>query len=150
MKIAIGCDHAGVRLKDKIKAAFPDIEFLDMGTNSEESTDYPDHIAKVARAVQEKTAERGIGICGTGIGASITANKHRGIRAALCGNEFMAEMSRMHNDSNMLILGSRVTGEDLSFAIVRRWIATGFEGGRHQRRLDKIAGIENGQCGGNL
>ncbi len=147
MKIAIGSDHAGVALKDKIKAAFTDVEFLDMGTNSPESTDYPDHIAKVARAVQDGSVARGIGICGTGIGASITANKHRGIRAALATNEFMAEMSRMHNDANMLILGSRVTGEDLSLAIVRRWLATGFEGGRHQRRLDKITAIEDAQSG---
>ena len=147
MKIAIGSDHAGVRLKDKIKNAVEGVEFTDVGTNSEESTDYPDHIGKVAIAVRSGSADLGIGICGTGIGASITANKFSGIRAALCTNEFMAEMSRRHNDSNVLILGARVTGDDLALAIVRRWLSSTFEGGRHQRRLDKIKAIE--QNGGH-
>jgi ribose 5-phosphate isomerase B len=144
MKIAIGSDHAGVKLKEMIKSAVEGVEFMDLGTNSEESTDYPDHIGKVAEAVRSGAADLGVGICGTGIGASITANKYSGIRAALCTHEFMAEMSRRHNNSNMLILGARVTGDDLALAIVRRWLSSPFEGGRHQRRLDKISAIERG------
>jgi ribose 5-phosphate isomerase B len=144
MKIAIGSDHAGIKLKDKIKKSVADIEFIDVGAFSEESTDYPDHIAKVALAVQSGSADLGIGICGTGIGASIVANKFNGIRAALCTNEFMAEMSRRHNNSNILILGARITDETLSVAIVKKWLETPFEGGRHQRRLDKISSIEDG------
>lgn len=144
MKIAIGSDHAGIRLKERIKESVADIEFCDVGVFSEESTDYPDHIAKVAQAVQNGSADLGIGICGTGIGASIVANKFKGIRAALCTNEFMAEMSKLHNNANILILGARVTDETLSIAIVKKWLDTPFEGGRHQRRLDKISRIENG------
>ena len=145
MKIAIGSDHAGFKLKEAIKKAFPDVEFVDVGAFSEESTDYPDHIGALSRLVGQGGAERGIGICGTGIGASITANKFDGIRAALCLNVFMAEMSRRHNDANVLILGARVTGEQEAVAITRTWMETPFEGGRHQRRLDKITEIE---CGG--
>jgi ribose 5-phosphate isomerase B len=145
MKIAIGSDHAGFKLKEAIKSAFPGVEFVDVGAFSEESTDYPDHIGALSRLVKRGEADRGIGICGTGIGASITANKFDGIRAALCTSVFMAEMSRRHNDANVLILGARVTEESEAVAITRTWIATPFEGGRHQRRLDKIAAIE---CGG--
>jgi len=116
-----------------------------VGAFSEERTDYPDHIGALSRLVKRGEADRGIGICGTGIGASITANKFDGIRAALCTSVFMAEMSRRHNDANVLILGARVTEESEAVAITRTWIDTPFEGGRHQRRLDKIAAIE---CGG--
>jgi ribose 5-phosphate isomerase B len=143
MKIVIGSDHAGFRLKEKIQKSIEGVEFTDVGVNSEDSCDYPDYISKVARMVMDGGAEFGIAICGTGIGASITANKHRGIRAALCQNEFMAEMSRRHNNANVLVLGARVTGEDLALSIARKFLASSFEGGRHQKRLDKITAIEN-------
>ncbi len=142
MKIAIGSDHAGVALKALIQKKFPDIEFVDYGTFTEDSVDYPDFAVKVARAVQARSVDRGIAICGTGIGASISANKVRGIRASLCTNGFMAEMTRAHNDSNVLVLGARITGDDLSLDIVKKWLETEFEGGRHERRIDKIAKIE--------
>lgn len=143
MKIAIGSDHAGVALKALIQKKFSDIEFVDMGTYTEESVDYPDYAVKVARAVRERSVDRGIAICGTGIGASISSNKVRGIRASLCTNGFMAEMTRAHNDSNVLVLGARITGDDLSIDIVKKWLETEFEGGRHSRRIDKIARIED-------
>ncbi|HSV95965.1 MAG TPA: ribose 5-phosphate isomerase B [Spirochaetota bacterium] len=145
MKIAVGSDHAGFKLKETIKNSIAGVEFIDVGAFSEESTDYPDHIGALSRLVQRGEADRGIGICGTGVGASITANKFGGIRAALCTNAFMAEMSRRHNDSNILILGARVTEDAEAVTITRTWIETPFEGGRHQRRLDKIKAIE---CGG--
>ena len=142
MKVAIGSDHAGFELKKMIKGKIEKIEFIDVGTFSEESCDYPDYISKVALSVKDGEAELGIAICGTGIGASMTANKVSGIRAALCFNEFMAEMSKMHNNANVLVLGSRVIGSDLAIRIVERWLKSSFEGGRHQRRIDKIAEIE--------
>jgi len=146
MKIAIGSDHAGVKLKDYIKSAIKDAEFVDVGTFTEESTDYPDHIAGVARMVQQGGADAGIGICGTGIGASIVANKFRGIRAALCTSETMAEMAKRHNNANVLILGARHTDYALSMKIIRKWLESPFEGGRHQNRLDKISLLETGEC----
>lgn len=145
MKIAIGSDHTGVALKALIQKNFPDIDFIDLGPFKDDSVDYPDYAGKVALAVRNGEADRGIAICGTGIGASITANKVKGIRASLCTNGFMAEMTRAHNDSNVLVLGARITGEDLSLYIVGKWLDTDFEGGRHQRRIDKIAEIETGE-----
>jgi ribose 5-phosphate isomerase B len=142
MKLAIGSDHAGVQLKAKLIEKFTEVEFVDFGPQTEESVDYPDYIVKVARAVAKNEVDGGIAICGTGVGASITANKVKGVRASLCTNEFMAEMTRRHNNSNVLVLGARVTGEELVYAIVKRWIDTPYEGGRHQRRLDKITEIE--------
>ena len=142
MKIAIGSDHAGFKLKEAIKKAFPDAEFVDVGAFSEESTDYPDHIGALSRLVRQGGAERGIGICGTGIGASITANKFDGIRAALCLNVFMAEMSRRHNDANVLCLSSDLLGERLIDRMIEIWLTTPFEGGLHARRLEKIAELE--------
>ncbi len=142
MKIAIGSDHAGVKLKEIIKQKFTDINFTDVGTYTEESCDYPDYIGSVAREVTSGSAEMGIAICGTGIGASITANKFPGIRAALCTNCLMAEMSRRHNNANVLVLGARILGEDLALKIIQTWLSSQFEGGRHQRRLEKIAAIE--------
>ncbi len=142
MKIAIGSDHAAFESKEDIRAylqqEFPDIEVLDCGTDDTDSVDYPDYGAKVAKAVLAQTADRGIVICGTGIGISITVNRFRGIRGTLCHDAFTARMSRMHNDSNMLVLGGRTTGKDVARDIVKIWIETPFEGGRHQRRLDKI------------
>jgi len=148
MKIAIGSDHAGFRLKEKIKQFLlsKGYEVLDFGTNSTDSTHYPLFAKEVAKAVQEKRADYGILICGSGIGMSITANKFPGIRAALCLNEYMARMSRMHNDANVLCLGDRVVGDELALSIVETWLSTSFEGGRHQERIKLIEEIEKGLC----
>ncbi len=143
MTIAIGSDHGAYEVKEDIRAyfqeAFPAIEVLDMGTHEAgTSVDYPDYGAKVIKAVLDNTADRGIVLCGTGLGISITANRFKGIRAALCHDAFTARMSRLHNDSNVLALGGRTTGKDVARDIVKIWLETPFEGGRHQRRLDKI------------
>jgi len=145
MKIALACDHGGFKLKEVIKRHLKSkgIEFIDYGTYSEESVDYPDFALKAAKGIVSGEADRGIFICGTGIGISIAANKVPGIRAALCYNIYAAEMSRRHNNANVLALGGRVTGDELAKAIVDTWIETPFEGGRHERRLEKIEKIEN-------
>lgn len=145
MKIAIGTDHSGVELKDKIISKFSEVEFDDVGTNDLESCDYPDYANRVGKKIQNKEVDLGIVICGTGMGISIAANKMKGIRAALCFNEYMAEMSRMHNDANVLAIGARVIEVDIAFAIIEKWLKTPFEGGRHQRRVDKINEIEDAQ-----
>ncbi|MCX8123644.1 MAG: ribose 5-phosphate isomerase B [Spirochaetes bacterium] len=142
MKVAIGNDHAGVELKHYIIQNFKDIEFINVGTDSTQSCDYPDYIKLVAEHVQKKDVDYGIAICGTGIGASIVANKYKGIRAALCTNEFMAEMARKHNDANVIVLGARVVGVDLAIHIINAFFRAEFEGGRHQKRLDKLIEIE--------
>ena len=142
MKIGITSDHGGLKLKEAIKRHFTNIEFDDVGTYTDDSCDYPDYVAKLCRKIQGGELANGIAICGTGIGASITANKMRGIRAALCCNEFMAEMAKRHNNANVLALGGRVLGEELAFRIVDRWINTPFEGGRHQKRIEKIHELE--------
>lgn len=143
MKIAIASDHAGFALKKTIIGRFTDIDFDDCGTHSEESCDYPDFISQAAFKVRDGGTDRGIVICGSGIGASIVANKVKGIRCALCFNCYMAEMSRRHNNANILALGSRIIGEDIALRIVEVWLNTEFEGGRHQRRIDKISTLEN-------
>ncbi|MGB4268917.1 MAG: ribose 5-phosphate isomerase B [Spirochaetota bacterium] len=142
MKIAIGNDHAGVELKQYIMQHFKEHDFINVGTDDVQSCDYPDYIKLVAELVQKKQVDCGIALCGTGIGASIVANKFKGIRAALCTNEFMATMARRHNDANVLVLGARVVGMDLALHITAAFLEGMFEGGRHQRRLDKIAQIE--------
>jgi ribose 5-phosphate isomerase B len=143
--IAIGADHAGVRLKSQIAAFLRERGEVvsDLGTHDETSTDYPDYAEKVGREVAAGRAERGILICGTGIGISISANKIDGIRAALCGDTFSARMSREHNDANILCLGARVLGDGLALDIVATWMDARFAGGRHQRRVDKIAALES-------
>ena len=146
LKIAIGSDHAGYSLKEEIKRHLVSHDIMDMGTHSTESCDYPDFIAPVGEAVRDGDADLGIVICGSGIGASLVANKVHGIRAALCFNGYMAEMSRKHNNANVLALGARVIGLDIAINIVDTWLATGFEGGRHQRRVDKIHEVETRQC----
>ena len=150
MKIALACDHGGYRLKEVIKSYLEElgIEYVDYGTYSEESVDYPDFAFKAAKGIVNGEADRGIFICGTGIGISIAANKVRGIRAALCYNVYAAEMSRRHNDANVLCLGGRVLGEELAKRIVKAWLETPFEGGRHERRINKIHRIEENECGG--
>lgn len=145
MKIAIGSDHGGYELKQYIKEFLSNknIEFVDYGTDSEESVDYPEFGHKTAKAVADGKCVRGIVCCGTGIGISISANKVPGIRCALCTDGYSARMSREHNNANMLALGGRVVGKDLALEIVDIWINTEFQGGRHERRVGKISAIEN-------
>ena len=140
MKIAIASDHGGYQLKEEIKKYLEgrNIEVVDLGTNSEESVDYPIYGKACGEAVMSGTADRGIVCCGTGIGISIAANKVKGIRCALCTDVHMAEMSRKHNDSNVLSLGGRTTPVDKALEIVGAWLDTEFEGGRHQRRVDML------------
>ena len=141
MKIALGADHKGFQYKEKVKKFLQGkgYEVIDFGTFSEESVDYPDFGFKVAKAVANKEAERGILFCWSGIGMCISANKIKGIRAALCLNEEMARLSREHNDSNVLSLSAKFIPEEKLLKIVEVWLNTSFEGGRHQRRLDKIS-----------
>lgn len=139
MKIAIGSDHGGFNLKEVIKKSFEDeVEFIDYGTDSNESVDYPDFGQAVAEAVASGDVDRGIVICGTGIGISIAANKVKGIRCALCNGLFSAKMSRNHNDANVLALGARVIGDGLAIEIVKVFLQEEFEGGRHSKRVEKI------------
>ncbi len=141
---AIGSDHGGYELKQAVMSHLKErgVEFRDYGTFSTDSCDYPDYGEAVARAVASGECERGIVVCGTGIGISIAANKVHGIRCALCGDCYSAEKSREHNDANMLALGGRVLGEGLALKIVDAFLDTEFAGGRHVRRLAKIAAIE--------
>ena len=149
MKIAIGSDHAGFELKEQIKNILLErhTTITDVGTTTEESVDYPDFGLKVAELVSGGEVERGILICGTGIGMSIVANKVKGIRAALVFDLYTAIQSRRHLDANILVLGGRVTGKGLAEEIVKSWLDTPFEGGRHQRRIDKIKAWENSYMG---
>lgn len=142
--IALGADHAGVKLKASIIEHLESkgLKYHDYGTYDETSTDYPDYAKRVGDAINGGSAERGILICGTGIGISISANKIAGIRAALCADTFSAHLSREHNDANILCLGARVIGVGLALDIVDAWIAASFQGGRHQRRVDKIRALE--------
>ncbi|HBH60917.1 MAG TPA: ribose 5-phosphate isomerase B [Nitrospiraceae bacterium] len=144
MKVAIGCDHAGITMKNEITPVLDelDIDWEDFGTNSEKSCDYPDFGERVSEEVSKGSVERGILICGTGIGMSIVANKFPGVRAALCSEDYSAKMSRLHNDANVLVLPGRIIDGNTAGNIVRVWFKTDFEGGRHQRRLDKITAIE--------
>jgi len=144
VKVAIGSDHAGIRLKQEIKALMDEmgIAYEDLGTCSETSVDYPDYAIPVAEKVANKEADRGIVICGTGIGVSISANKVKGIRCALCHDVFSAKLTRLHNDSNVLAMGERVIGPGLAREIAKVWFETDFEGGRHERRVNKISEYE--------
>lgn len=142
MRIAIGADHAGYILKDHLRArlAAAGHELRDMGAHSGDSVDYPDFAADVARAVASGEADRGILVCGSGIGMAIAANRHRGVRAAACADLYSASLCRQHNDANVLALGSRIVAPPLAEAIVDVFLATPFEGGRHQRRVAKLDG----------
>ncbi|MDD3164525.1 MAG: ribose 5-phosphate isomerase B [Oscillospiraceae bacterium] len=144
MKLSIGCDHGGYALKETVKQYLLDHghEVVDCGTNSTDSCDYPEFAAAAANAVASGACDRGIVICTTGIGVSICANKVRGIRCALCGDLLSAEMTRRHNNANMLALGAGIVGQNLALRIVEVFLATEFEGGRHQRRIDKISALE--------
>jgi len=142
MKVIIGSDHAGFDLKNTCKAYLEtksDIEILfDAGVFTRESSDYPDIAHKVAHVVSTGEYSQGILICGTGLGMSITANRHKGVRAALCHNLYTTKMGRLHNDANILVLGARVIGEGIALEMLDVFFGTVFEGGRHQIRLDKI------------
>ena len=144
MKIAIGADHAGFALKRHLLAMLARLghQIDDLGTHSSEPVDYPDICARVARAVVEHRAERGIVIGGSGQGEQMAANKVPGARAALCNDVYTARLSRQHNDANVLAIGGRIVGCGLADEIVSVWLATAFEGGRHQRRIDQIAALE--------
>lgn len=145
MKVAIASDHAAFQLKESVKAYLQQKghEVTDFGTFSEESMDYPDTIRLAARAVPKGSADRAVVLCGSGVGASIVANKIKGVRAVLCLDEYTAEYSRKHNDANVIALAGRRTSPELAKKILDIWFNTAFEGGRHQKRLDKIAQIEN-------
>lgn len=138
--IGVGSDHGGFALKEEIKNYLVELgyEVKDYGTNNEESVDYPEYGKKVARAVVAEEVHRGIVVCGTGIGISLAANKVEGIRCALCSDTYSAKMSRQHNNANMLALGGRVLGVDLAKDVVKAWLDSEFEGGRHERRVLKI------------
>jgi ribose 5-phosphate isomerase B len=142
--VALGADHAGFHLKEALKAWLIDhgYQVVDYGTHSAESVDYPDYAAQVADAVADRKVERGVLVCGTGIGMTITANKVPGVRAALCSDLYTARMSREHNDTNVLALGGRLMGPEMAVDILRMWLETDFSGGRHRRRVDKIGDVE--------
>ncbi len=142
--VALGADHAGWELKEALKAWLMDAgcQVLDFGTHGPDSVDYPDYALQVAEAVTVGKVERGVLVCGTGIGMTIAANKIPGIRAALCGDVFTARMSREHNDANVLALAGRLTGRETGLEILRAWLDTPFAGGRHARRVDKIGEME--------
>ena len=145
MKITIGSDHGAVALKDEVKmvlAEYGDIEVTDVGTFGTTSVDYPDIAEKICADVMSGKSDRGIALCGTGIGISIACNKIKGIRCALCNDVFSAKMSRKHNDANVLAMGGRVLGNGPAGEIVRAWVETGFDGGRHERRVNKIMALE--------
>lgn len=144
MRVAIGSDHAGYRLKEDLKQVLKELghEVEDVGTHSEEPVDYPRFMAWVARAVRDGRAERGIVLGGSGQGEQMTANKVRGIRAALCNDLFTAHLSREHNDANVLAIGARIVAPALARAIVKVWLETPFAGGRHEPRIRQIAEIE--------
>ena len=138
MKIAIGCDHGGISLKKLIVKLLKELghSINDQGCYSEDSVDYPDFANHVCTLILDGEADRGILVCGTGIGMSMVANRYKGIRAALCHEQFSAQMSREHNDANILCLGARGVGPSLALAIVETWLGTEFAGGRHQRRIE--------------
>ncbi len=149
MKVALGSDHAGFGLKEGLKETLRalGVEVQDLGTHDEASVDYVDYARQVAEAVARGSADRGIAICGTGIGTSIAANKVPGVRAALCHESFTARMSREHNDANVLCLGARVIGRELAAEIVRVFLASDFAGGRHARRVEKIVALDRARTG---
>jgi ribose 5-phosphate isomerase B len=145
MKIALGCDHGALELKLAIRAFLENrgYEIQDFGTHTKESCDYPDFAAAAAKAVADGQCQWGIVLCTTGIGVSIAANKIDGVRCALVSDLMTARLTRQHNDTNMLALGAGVIGEKLALEIVDVWLNTAFEGGRHQRRVDKLMALEN-------
>ncbi|PLX75639.1 MAG: ribose 5-phosphate isomerase B [Desulfuromonas sp.] len=152
MRLVIGSDHGGLELKSAVSQSLGDrgLEVVDLGTDNGESVDYPDFAVKVAQEVARGEADCGVLVCGTGIGMSIVANKFPGVRAALATDEFMARMAREHNNANILVLGGRVLSADLACRMVEAWLDATYEGGRHQRRLDKIAAVEEDVRAGRI
>lgn len=146
MKLCLASDHGGFELKNLIVnyLSKKGLDILDLGTDSIDSVDYPDFALKAVDAILNKKADRGIIMCGTGIGISITANRFPGIRAALCWDPFTAKLSRQHNDANILVMGGRIIGPELAKEIVEIWLSTEFDGGRHERRIKKIDEIAKG------
>jgi ribose 5-phosphate isomerase B len=144
MQIGLACDHGGFELKEELKAFLKSIglEPVDLGTFNEESVDYPDYGILVAEKVSKRELEKGILICGTGIGMSIVANKFRGVRAALANDLYSSRFSKEHTDANILVIGGRIVGRELAKEIVKVWLDTPFAGGRHKRRLEKIEALE--------
>lgn len=141
MRILMACDHGAFELKDKIVGHLQSqhgVEVINLGVDGAGSVDYPEYAQKLCRALLAGEADKGILLCGTGLGMSIAANRFNGIRAALCHDEYTARLSRQHNNANVLVLGARSTGEAVALGIVDTWMQTEFEGDRHQRRLDKI------------
>jgi ribose 5-phosphate isomerase B len=151
MKVALGADHAGFDLKERLRQLLEGSghQVVDCGTQSAASTDYPDFAREVARQVTSGEAERGVLACGTGIGMAMAANKVPGARAANCNDIFMAELARRHNDANVLTVGSRVVAPEHAEAIVRTFLETPFDGGRHQKRIDKITSLDGGLKAGS-
>ena len=147
MKIALGCDHGGLEHKNAIGEFLKEqgFEVVDFGIYEQVSVDYPDIASKLCESILKGETERGILVCGTGIGMSIAANKYKGIRAAACSEHFSAKFTRLHNNSNVLCLGGRVIGVGTAIELADIFVNTEFEGGRHQKRIDKIADIENAQ-----
>ncbi len=144
-KIAVGCDHGGIVLKESVISTLKELgaEVIDLGCYSEESVDYPEYGLKVANAVASGEADAGVVMCGTGIGISIAANKVKGIRAAVVTNTYMAQLTKNHNNANIIALGGRVISPEEAREIVKAWYTAEYEGGRHQRRLDIISRIED-------
>ena len=144
MQIGLACDHGGFELKEELKGFLKSLGFesVDMGTFNEDSVDYPDFGVLVAEKISRRELEKGVLICGTGIGMSIVANKFPGVRAALANDLFSSRCSREHNDANILIIGGRIVGKELAKEIVKVWLETPFAGGRHKRRLEKIEILE--------
>jgi ribose 5-phosphate isomerase B len=136
--VAIACDHGGFALKQALKSALSDVTWLDLGTHSAASVDYPDFAHKLADAIRDGKARRGVLICGSGIGISMAANRHAHIRCALAHDVTGARLCRQHNDANVLALGGRTTGEVVAKECVEAFLGTAFEGGRHQKRIDKL------------
>ena len=148
-RIVIGCDHAAPYLKGVVKAHLMERGFtvIDVGTDTTDSVDYPIYAHRACKKIQAGEADLGILICGTGIGMSLVANKHKGIRAACCSDTFSARLTRLHNDANVLCFGARVVGMGLAFDLVDAFVDTGFEGGKHATHVDMITAIENGTLG---
>lgn len=144
MRFAIGCDHAGLSLKNQLLHRLRELghDVHDYGTHGTDSVDYPDYAGLVARAVASGEADQGVLICGTGVGMAISANKVAGVRAAVVSDTFSARATRQHNDANVLCMGERVVGPGLALDILDAWLGASFEGGRHQRRIDKIHALE--------
>lgn len=138
-KIAIASDHAGFALKTALKESFPEMDWHDLGTNSEESVDYPDYGTKMATCIAKGEVEKGVLVCGSGVGISIAANRNPAVRCVLCSDETTARLSRQHNDANVIAFGGRLIGIETAKACLKAFLSTPFEGGRHAGRVEKLS-----------